>query len=129
MRYVLCIKSGDSTFYEIINDSILAINPAWPAITLATMETWSRLYQVDVMVMTIRNNKEFGEAVRRARLTQNLRQVDLARKASVRQALISEIENGTTGAKLDTVLKVLAALDMDLSLVQRQEAEFDPTGY
>jgi len=79
--------------------------------------------------VTIRNNKEFGEAVRRARLKQSLRQVDLARNASVRQALISELENGTTSAKLDTVIKVLAALDMDLSIVPRRKAEFDPTEY
>ncbi len=81
------------------------------------------------MSVTIRNNKEFGEAVRRARLKQSLRQVDLARNASVRQALISELENGTTSAKLDTVIKVLAALDMDLSIVPRRKAEFDPTEY
>jgi len=82
-----------------------------------------------IMSVTIRNNKEFGEAVRRARLKQSLRQVDLARNASVRQALISELENGTTSAKLDTVIKVLAALDMDLSIVPRRKAEFDPTEY
>ncbi len=81
------------------------------------------------MAMTIRNNKEFGEAVRLARLKQNLRQVDLARKASVRQALISELENGSISAKLVTVIKVLAALDMDLSVVPRRKAEFDPTEY
>ncbi len=81
------------------------------------------------MVMTIRNNKEFGEAVRVARLKQKLRQVDLARKASVRQALISELENGAVSAKLDTVIKVLAALDMDLSVVPRRKATFDPTEY
>jgi len=81
------------------------------------------------MVMTIRNNKEFGEVVRIARQRQKLRQVDLARKASVRQALISEIENGTISSKLDTVIKVLAALDMDLSVVSRNKAEFDPTEY
>lgn len=81
------------------------------------------------MSVTIRNNKEFGEAVRRTRLKQSLRQVDLARKASVRQALISELENGTTSAKLDTVIKVLAALEMDLSIVPRRKAEFDPTEY
>ena len=79
--------------------------------------------------MTIRNNKEFGEVVRIARQRQKLRQVDLARKASVRQALISEIENGTISSKLDTVIKVLAALDMDLSVVSRNKAEFDPTEY
>ena len=81
------------------------------------------------MVKTIRNNKEFGEAIRLARLKQNLRQVDLARKASVRQALISELENGATSARLDTVIKVLAALDMDLSTIPRRKAEFDPTVY
>ena len=79
--------------------------------------------------MSIRNNKEFGSVVRIARQKQKLRQVDLARKASVRQALISEIENGTTSAKLDTVIKVLAALDMDLSVVPRNKEEFDPTEY
>ena len=81
------------------------------------------------MSVTIRNNKEFGEAVRRARLKQSLRQVDLACKASVRQALISELENGTTSAKLDTVIKVLAALDMDLSIVPRRKVAFDPMEY
>ena len=81
------------------------------------------------MVMTIRNNKEFGEVVRIARQKQKLRQVDLARKASVRQALISEIENGAVSAKLDTVIKVLAALDLDLSVVPRNKVAFDPTEY
>ena len=79
--------------------------------------------------MTLRNSKAFGEAVRLQRLKRNLRQIDLARKASVRQALISELENGATSAKLDTVMKVLAALDMDLSIVPRRKAEFDPTKY
>jgi len=79
--------------------------------------------------MIIRNNKEFGEIVRKTRLKQKLRQVDLARKASVRQALISDLENGVTSARLDTVIKVLAALGKDLFVVPRQKAEFDPTEY
>lgn len=79
--------------------------------------------------MIIRNNKELGEAIRRARLRRNFVQVDLARKASVRQALISELENGATTAKLDTVLKVLAALKLDLSVVPRGKAKFEPTEY
>ncbi len=81
------------------------------------------------MGKVIRNNKDLGEAIRRARKTKNLRQVDVAQKASVRQALVSELENGATTAKLDTVIKVLAALDLDLSIVPRRKTGFDPTEY
>lgn len=79
--------------------------------------------------MIIRNSKQFGEIVRATRLKQGLRQADLARKASVRQALISDLETGVTNAKLETVVKIIAALGLDLSIVQRQQAEFDPLGY
>ena len=81
------------------------------------------------MVKIIRNNKDLGEAIRRARKSEDMRQVDVAQKASVRQALVSDLENGATTAKLDTVIRVLAALDMDLSIVPRQKAGFDPTEY
>ena len=77
----------------------------------------------------IRNNKDLGEAIRRARKNMDLRQADVAQKASVRQALVSDLENGATTAKLDTVIRVLAALDMDLSIVPRRKAGFDPTEY
>jgi HTH-type transcriptional regulator/antitoxin HipB len=81
------------------------------------------------MVKVIRSNKDLGEAIRLARKTKDLRQVDVARKASVRQALVSELENGATTAKLDTVIRVLAALDLDLSVIPRRTTAFDPTEY
>ena len=81
------------------------------------------------MAVTIRNSKELGEAIRAERLRRNLRQVDLASLASVRQALISNLENGANSARADSLLKVLAALDMDLALVPRRKAEFNPTEY
>ena len=77
----------------------------------------------------IRSNKDLGAAIRSARKTRNLRQVDVAQTASVRQALVSELENGATTAKLDTVTRVLAALDLDLSIVPRRKTGFDPTEY
>jgi len=77
----------------------------------------------------IRNSKELGEAIRRVRVYKNLRQIDIAKSASVRQALVSEIEIGATSAKVDTIIRILAALDMDLSIVPRRKAEFDPTEY
>ena len=82
-----------------------------------------------MMGKVIRSNKDLGTAIRLARKSQNLRQVDVAQKASVRQALVSDIENGVTTANLDTVIRVLAALDMDLSIVPRRKAGFDPTEY
>jgi len=81
------------------------------------------------MRRVVRSNKELGEAIRHARKKKGLRQVDVARKASVRQALISDIENGVITARHDTVRKVLAALDMDLSIVPRRKTWFDPTEY
>jgi len=81
------------------------------------------------MGKVIRNNNDLGEAIRLARKNQDLRQVDVAQKASVRQALVSDLENGATTAKLDTVIRVLAALDMDLSIVPRRKTGFDPTEY
>ena len=77
----------------------------------------------------IRNSNELGEAIRQVRVYKNLRQIDISKSASVRQALVSEIESGATSAKVDTVIRILAALDMDLSIVPRRKAEFDPTEY
>lgn len=77
----------------------------------------------------IRSNQDFGSVIRSARKQQNLRQVDVAQKASLRQALVSDIENGVTTAKLDTIIRVLGALDLDLSIIPRRTTEFDPTEY
>lgn len=79
--------------------------------------------------MAIRNRKDLGAAVRRARRAKKLSQADLASMASVRQPLISELENGTTSVTINTLLKVLAPLDLDLNLAPRQTASFDPTEY
>ena len=81
------------------------------------------------MDKVIRSNKDLGAAIRLARKQQNLRQIDVAQKASVRQALVSDIENGATTAKLDSVMRVLAALNLDLSVVPRRTTGFDPTEY
>jgi HTH-type transcriptional regulator/antitoxin HipB len=81
------------------------------------------------MERAIRNNKELGKIIRLVRKNKKMRQIDVAKKASVRQALASELENGATSAKIDTIIKVLAALEMDLTIVSRRKAEFDPREY
>jgi HTH-type transcriptional regulator / antitoxin HipB len=79
--------------------------------------------------MAIRNRKDLGAAIRRARRAKKLSQTDLARMASLRQPMISELENGTTSVTIDTLLKVLAPLALDLDLPPRKDASFDPTAY
>ncbi len=81
------------------------------------------------MNRVIRNNQDFGSIVRSARKHKKFRQVDVARLASVRQALISDIENGVTSANLNTIIHVLAALDLDLAIVNRRQSDFDPSVY
>ena len=84
---------------------------------------------MSVVRKIVRNSKQLGEGIRAARLEKSWRQKDLAREASVRQASISEIENGVAKSKFDTVIKLLAVLDLDLAIVSRKKAEFDPTKY
>ena len=81
------------------------------------------------MDKVIRSNRDFGAVIRLARKQMKLRQIDVARKAAVRQASIADIENAATTANLNTITKVLSALDLDLVIVPRRTTEFDPMEY
>ena len=77
----------------------------------------------------IRSTSELGASIYTRRKRRGWNQSDLAREASVRQQLISDLENGRRIPRLDTIVKVLAALDLDLSIVRRQAPLFDPLDY
>lgn len=79
--------------------------------------------------MIVRNEKQLGALIRTARKKKGWRQVDLARQASMRQQLISELENGASSSRLDTILKILAALELDLDVVNRRSPSFEPSEY
>jgi HTH-type transcriptional regulator/antitoxin HipB len=79
--------------------------------------------------MIIRNHNELGALIRTARQKRGWRQGDLARRAATTQKIISTLENGTSSSRLDTFLKVLAALDLDIAVTDRREAAFNPTEY
>ena len=52
-----------------------------------------------------------GEAIREARLRRKLTQAELGALIGVQKAQISKIENNTTSARFDTLMKVFNALD------------------
>lgn len=62
---------------------------------------------------------ELGDVVRRRRRSLRLTQADLAGVASVTPRLLGEIERGKPTAQLDGVLRVLAALGLDLYARER----------
>ena len=69
-----------------------------------------------------RDPRQIGTLVRRARKRQGLSQAALGEKAGMRQETISLIETGHPAAKLQTILSVLAALDLELRIVPRSKA-------
>lgn len=74
------------------------------------------------MLTSFRSPKQFGELVRQARKKRNMSQSDLADKIGVRQGTISMIESGNSATKLSTMLDILTAFDLDISVTQRTRA-------
>lgn len=55
-----------------------------------------------------------GEAIREARLQKRLTQTQLGELVGVQKAQISKIENNTSSARFDTVMKVFSALEANV---------------
>ena len=66
-----------------------------------------------------RTPQQIGNLIRRARKRNHLSQTDLASRAGVRQETISLIETGNPAAKLQTILDVLAALNLEFRVAPR----------
>jgi HTH-type transcriptional regulator/antitoxin HipB len=76
---------------------------------------------VDEMADLARTPKQIGNLVRRTRKNQGLSQTQLGEKAGLRQETISLIETGNPATKLETILSVLAALDLEFRIVPRSK--------
>ncbi len=68
-----------------------------------------------------RTTKDLGQTLRAARKANGLTQAELAARAGVWQRTVSNIETGTSGAKVDTIFDLLAALDLELRIVPRSK--------
>lgn len=68
-----------------------------------------------------RTPKQLGNLVRRARKKRGLSQTQLGDAAGLRQETISLIETGNPAARLETILAVLAALDLEVRIVPRSK--------
>ena len=68
-----------------------------------------------------------GQTIKKVRLDRNLTQEQLGEIVGVKKAQISKIENSTTDARFDTILKVFKALDVKVSFnieINKREIAF-----
>lgn len=70
-----------------------------------------------------RDPKQLGNLLRRARKRQGMSQGALGSKAGLRQETISLIENGNPAAKIETILALLAALDLEFRVAPRSKGD------
>lgn len=66
-----------------------------------------------------RTTDQIGAALRRHRKLAGLTQSQLGAKAGLRQATISQLENGEGGIGIRTLVDVLAALELELIVQAR----------
>lgn len=71
------------------------------------------------MITLGRTPQQIGNAIRRARRQLGLSQAGLGERAGLRQATVSLIETGHPAARLDTLLGLLAALDLEFRIAPR----------
>ena len=63
--------------------------------------------------------KQIGTLIRRNRKRLGLSQSELGERAGLRQETISLIETGNPATRLDTILAVLAVLDLEFQMAPR----------
>ncbi|MBL8567944.1 MAG: helix-turn-helix domain-containing protein [Phreatobacter sp.] len=80
------------------------------------------------MVTLARTPQQLGNAIRRARKQLALNQAELGQRSGLRQATVSLIEAGHPAARLDTVLALLAALDLELRVAPRTKQSSSDVG-
>ncbi len=73
------------------------------------------------MNQIVRLPSQLGALIQTARLRRNMTQQQLASLIGKQQKTISAIENGSEGTKLDTLLRVIAILDLDLQVIPRRK--------
>lgn len=75
------------------------------------------------MSQLARSPDQLGAIIQRQRNLKGLTQKQLASQLGMRQATISQLESGLSGARLSTLMDVLAALDLELVIGQRSKGK------
>ena len=77
------------------------------------------------MNQMVRTATQLGAYIQDARVRKGISQQQLAEMIGKHQKTISSIERGSDGTKLETILLVLAALDLNIQIGTRTKASPD----
>jgi HTH-type transcriptional regulator/antitoxin HipB len=72
--------------------------------------------------------KSLGAAIKRQRNIKKLNQKEAGRLYKIEQTTVSSIENGTPGTRLDTLFRLLAALDLEMVIRSKDDMTSKKTG-
>ena len=67
----------------------------------------------------IRSSKQLGNALKQIRKKRGYSQNELAKLTGLRQAGISLLEQGAKGIRLESLFKIMAALEIEITLDRR----------
>jgi HTH-type transcriptional regulator/antitoxin HipB len=77
------------------------------------------------MIRSVVSLESLGAAIREARKIKGLTQAAAGKPVGIDQTTVSKVEQGGPGTCLDTLFRLLAALDLELVLQSRQRSEDD----
>ncbi|PLX97053.1 MAG: transcriptional regulator [Desulfuromonas sp.] len=69
-----------------------------------------------------------GQILKAARRGKKLNQEQAGQLVGITQAMVSRIERGEANARIDTLFRLLAALEVDMELLPRQKASGQAEG-
>lgn len=73
------------------------------------------------MKQIVHSPETLGQFIQRVRKYKKLTQSDAGRNFKIDQTTISSIENGAKGTKIETLFRLLAALDLELIIQDKNE--------
>ena len=71
-----------------------------------------------------RTAKQLGAIIRRARRNAGLTQTELGKRIGLRQATISKLEKGEPATQINTLLDLLTALELEITIDKRGKGAF-----
>ena len=77
------------------------------------------------MTELARTPKQIGAIIRRIRKRRGWTQTELGARAGLRQETISLMETGNPAVRLDSLLAVIAALDLECRIAPRSQSDTD----